>query len=107
MHSTLSQLRSYDEAYRLKRLMQDERDYFQGLYNFEAVAVALSNAFRGKHKKAIKYRKQPIFAEWEDKQKQKEFEENLTEQQKEYYRNKLFDNLLGMQEKFETTHGKK
>lgn len=104
-HSTINTLKFYDEAYRLKRLMNDERDYFKGLYNYEAVAVALGNAFRGKHKKPIEYRKKPILAEWDDEQKQKEFEKNLTEQQKEYYRNQLFANLTGMQEKFE--QGKK
>lgn len=60
MSSTLVGLKVYDEAYKLKREMQDEMLYLSGIYTYEAVAISLSNAFRGKGKKAEKYRDKPI-----------------------------------------------
>ena len=47
--------------------MDDELAYFQGYYNYEAVTIALGNAFRSKGAKAIEYRKKPILAEMEEK----------------------------------------
>ena len=60
LHDTINGLRVYDEAYKLKREMQDEMLYLSGIYTYEAVSVALSNAFRGKGKKPIEYRDKPI-----------------------------------------------
>lgn len=59
-HSRLVGLRVYDEAYRLKKEMQDEMLYLSGIYTFEAVSIAISNAFRKHGTKAIEYRKEPI-----------------------------------------------
>lgn len=63
MHSTLVSLRVYDEAHKLKMRMQDELLYLSGIYTYEAISVALSNAFRKKGAKATEYRKQPILEE--------------------------------------------
>lgn len=63
MHSTLVDLRVYDDAQKLKIQMQDEMAYLSGIYTYEAISTALSNAFRKKGSKAIEYRKQPILAE--------------------------------------------
>lgn len=34
--------------------------YLSGIYTFEAVSIAISNAFRKQGSKAIEYRKEPI-----------------------------------------------
>lgn len=60
MHSTIVSLRVYDEAHKLKVRMQDELLYLSGIYTYEAVSIALSNAFRKKGSKAIEYRDKPI-----------------------------------------------
>ena len=62
-HSTLLKLKFYDEGYKIKRKMIDEISYFDGLYTYEAVAIAISNAFRAKGQKPIEYRKKPILDE--------------------------------------------
>ena len=67
MHSTLVSLRVYDEAHKLKLRMQDEMNYYQGIYTYEAVITALANAFRGKGKKPIEYRTVPILEEMREK----------------------------------------
>lgn len=54
--------------------MIDEISFFQGFYTYEAVAIAVGNAFRGKGKKPMEYRKQPILAEDSDKDLQKQRE---------------------------------
>ena len=69
----------YDKAYELKREMYDEMMYLSGIYTYEAVSVALANAFRKHGSKAIEYRKEPILqqikppTEEEIKRKRKEF----------------------------------
>lgn len=60
MHSTLVDLRVYDEAHKLKVRMQDELLYLSGIYTYEAVSIALSNAFRKKGTKAAEYRDKPL-----------------------------------------------
>ena len=60
LHSTVNGLKVYDEAYKLKREMQDEMLYLSGIYTYEAVSTALANAFRKHGSKAIEYRKEPI-----------------------------------------------
>lgn len=63
MHSTIVELRVYDEAYKLKKRMQDEMMYLSGIYTYEAVSTALSNAFRKKGAKPAKYRDKPLLEE--------------------------------------------
>ena len=60
MHSTIVSLKVYDDAHKLKMEMQDEMMYLSGLYTYEAVSVAISNAMRKKGSKPIEYRKEPI-----------------------------------------------
>lgn len=73
-HYTLLELRYYDDGFKIKRKMQDELSFFDGYYTYEAVAIAVGNAFRGKGQKPIEYRKQPILMEDSeaDLQKQRE-----------------------------------
>ena len=96
-HSTLVELRDYDEVYHQKRLIADERDYMCGVYTYEAVQTALSNAFRGKGAKPIEYRKKSIMAEIEEQRRL----ENPTEEEKKKQLDLLRKQLFGMQERFE------
>ena len=100
MHSGLVELRVYDEAYKLKRKMQDERDYFCGIYTYEAVATALSNAFRKQGTKPASYRNKSIMEEIESNRKLN----NPTEDEKIKQTQMLFDYLDGLQKRFEQNH---
>lgn len=51
---------AYRKAYRLRREMENERAWIQGMYFYDAVAVSLSNAFRGKGDKRQNYLERPI-----------------------------------------------
>lgn len=73
-HYTLSELRFYDDGYKLKRKMRDEIAYFDGFYTYEAVAIAVGNAFRGKGQKPVEYRKKPILWENSEESLQKQRE---------------------------------
>lgn len=96
-HSTLVQLRLYDKAFKIRREIEDERDYMCGIYTYEAFQVVLANAFSKKGAKPVKYRDMPIIAEI----KAQEHENNLSEEEKAHRRKQLLANLVGMQERFE------
>lgn len=51
---------AYRKAYRLRREMENEQAWLQGLYVHDAVAVSLANAFRGKGAKRQNYLERPI-----------------------------------------------
>lgn len=67
-------LRFYDEGYKIKRRMIDEISFFDGFYTYEAVAIAVGNAFRGKGQKPLELRKRPILAENSEENLQKQRE---------------------------------
>lgn len=94
-------LRVYDEAHKLKQKMIDEMNYLAGRYTYEAISVALSNAFRKKGTKPIQYREKPFLTELEEEQHLL----NLTDAEKEKYTNDLFAMLGQMQERFEKNKG--
>ena len=73
--------------------MRDEELWMAGIYNYEAVALALGNAFRKKGHKAHEYRKEPMLKKW----KQKE----MTEDEKIAATKQLFAQLEMMQKNFE------
>jgi len=98
-HSTLVELRDYDEVYHKRRLIEDEKALFLGIYTFEAVSTALSNAFRGKGKKPYEYRKKSILAEYEENNRP------LTEEEIKEQTDNLFAMLGNMQAKFEASKG--
>ena len=50
----------YRRAYRLKREVDNENFWLQGLYMYDAVAVALQNAFSKRGAKKEKYLERPI-----------------------------------------------
>lgn len=100
-HSTLAGLLDYDEAYKVRRKIEDEQAYFQGIYNYEAVAIAIGNAFRSKGAKALNYRDKPILQQIEDQERLL----NPTEEEKQVYTDNLFAMLGQLQSNFEKTHG--
>lgn len=98
-HSTLVELRDYDEVYKNRRRIEDEKALFDGIYTFEAVSTALSNAFRGKGKKPISYRTTSLLAEVEERNRP------LTEEEIQKQTEDLFAMLGGMQARFEASKG--
>lgn len=98
-HSTLNDLLDYDEAYQLRRKIDDEQAYFQGIYFYEAVSVALGNAFRKKGAKPIPYRDKSILNEIEEKNRP------LTEEEIKTQTDNLFAMLGSMQANFEASKG--
>ena len=97
----MASLSDYDDAYRLRRKIEDERDYFLGVYFYDAVQVALGNAFRKKGSKPLEYRDKPILQAYEEKQRLL----NPTEEEKKQHIDNLFAMLGQMQANFERTHG--
>lgn len=89
------------EGYRLKRQIEDEKAWYLGGYVFEAVSIALGNAFRKKNQKAKSY------FEVLDKQflKHKEMTE-LTEEEKQQKLDLLVAGLRIKQTNFELNHRK-
>lgn len=81
-------------------MMEDERDYLCGIYTYEAVAVAVSNCFRGKNHKALEYRKKPILHEIEERNKP------LSEEELKRQREMFVESLMLMKTNFELTHKK-
>lgn len=98
-HSTLVELRDWDKVYKNRRMIEDEKALFGGIYTFEAVSTALSNAFRKKNTKPTPYRNKSILAEIEERNRP------LTEEEKSEQINNLFTMLSGMQERFEKSKG--
>ncbi len=99
-HSTLVELRDYDEIFHQRRLLEDERDYMCGIYTFQAVQTALANAFRGKGSKPVEYRDKSIMAEMEEQRRLM----NPTEEEKKRQLDQLRNMLNDMQKRFEESH---
>ena len=68
---------AYRKAYRLKREMDNEQAWLQGMYVYDAFAVCLANAFAKKGSKAHNYIEKPldIFPLTEREKKRREQEE--------------------------------
>lgn len=94
-HSTLVELRDWDKIYKNRRMIEDEKALLSGIYTYEAVSTALSNAFRKSGTKPVPYRHKSILAEIEENNRP------LTEEEKNKQINNLFAMLNGMQERFE------
>lgn len=80
------------EAYKLKRHIEDEKAWLLGDYIFDAVSLALSNAFRKKGSKPKEYLEvvnQPILKRISEERD----ENNLTESEKKEKTELLFKNL--------------
>lgn len=70
--------KDFREAHRLKKQEQNETLWLQGMYFYEGICAALSNAFGGKSNKKVSYPEKPypLFqGEKTEEEKQKELEE--------------------------------
>jgi hypothetical protein len=74
---------AYRKAYRIKREIENEQAWIQGLYVFDAFAVCLSNAFSKRGAKKQTYIEKPIdiFPISEQEKKRREAQENAKMQQ--------------------------
>ena len=82
-------VRYFREAYQLRLEQQDYNAWQQGLYYYEALSIALSNAFRKKGAPALNYTEQPYM----QKQKKNKTEPDDDEPDKfEIWMNKLVAN---------------
>jgi len=68
---------AYRKAYRLRREMENEMAWLQGMYNYDAFAVVLSNAFKSKGARKQNYLEKPmdIFPLTEAEKQRREREE--------------------------------
>lgn len=68
---------SYRKAYRLRKEAENEMAWLQGLYNLDALAVCLANAFSKRGSKKATYLEHPIdiFPLTEQEKKRREAEE--------------------------------
>lgn len=88
------------EGYKLKRKVEDEKQWYLGGYIFEAVSVAMGNAFRKKNQKVQSYfelRDKPFFYR---------NNEELSEEEKQQYIDTFMAGLHTMQSNFNRSHGK-
>lgn len=79
------------EGYKLRKKALDEQQWLLGGYIFEAVSLAMGNAFRKKGSKAKSYfdeLKKPLFSDID-----KRDENNMTEEEKKKRTETLFTNL--------------
>lgn len=63
---------SYRKAHELQNKQRNQEMWMQGLYVYEALAVVLNNAFRGKSGKEMHYLKEPIPLTEEEVKERKE-----------------------------------
>lgn len=73
--------------------MRDEESWMSGMYTFEAVSLALANAFRKRGHKAQEYRKDPYLKDWHKKE--------MSEEEKIAATKHLFAQLEMMKTNFE------
>lgn len=104
-HSTPRVLRAYDKAFEEREKRLDYELWRQGCYNYVALMTALYNAFRQKGMQPEEYLEAP-FHVIDRMNKINSGEIEMTEEEKEYWRSKLFGNLESMQKSFEATHNK-
>lgn len=86
--------RFYYKAFRLKFELENQQAWLQGMYNFQAVSIALANAFS---KRTHKYPEKPF--EFGKTEAQQNEEEVLKE------REKAINAFKAMRKKWESEHG--
>lgn len=57
--------KAYRDADKLRMERLNQQLWLQGMYNYDGISLALSNAFRKKGQKAVTYRSKP-YPLWED-----------------------------------------
>ena len=102
-HSTPEILYAYDEAFERKESREDYKLWRQGAYNYHALMTALYNAFKDKNTQSEEYLEAP-FSELKRMQDINAGLIEMSEEEKEYWRGRLFSNLDDMQKQFEETH---
>lgn len=85
----------YDDAWELTKKQRDYEMWTQGIYFQDAIMSSIGNAFRKKGALPHEYYKKPLITQYEDEHRP------LTEKEKMQYVNEVFDNLIGMQKRFE------
>lgn len=98
--STPRKLNVIIEGYKIKRKIEDEQQWYLGGYVFEAVSIAVGNAFRKKNQKAQSY------FELLDKPFFKSAELELSEDEKQRQIDALMARLHTMESNFNIKHGK-
>ena len=91
------------EGYKLRKKVKDEEAWMLGGYVFHAVSVSLGNAFRKKNTKAQSYfevLEKPFLSSVGNDSGE------LSEEEKQKYRDALMASLNVMQNNFNRTHGK-
>lgn len=91
------------EGYKLRRKTKDEESWLLGGYVFQAVSISLGNAFRKKNTKAQSYFdvvEKPFLDNVPNS------DEELSEEEKQKYRDALLASLHVMKNNFEIKHGK-
>lgn len=95
-HGDYTKLKFYDEEYRLKLEMRNHELWLQGMYFYDALCVALHNAFPKKGEQPKKYPEKPykiLEPSEEEKEKEKQkMVQNFREQ------------LMALGRKFEEKH---
>jgi len=93
-----TRLKFYEEAHRIKTETMNQELWLQGLYFYEAVSIAINNAFRKKGEKASDYPKEPHRIT------------PLSEEEKEEEKRKMVENfraqLNALDRKFTAKHAK-
>lgn len=89
------------EGYKLRRKVKDEEQWIMGGYFFNALTIALGNAFRKKNAKVKTYFeeiKEPYLSHIDQKE--------MTEEEKDKQRQLIMAQLRTMQTNFNIKHGK-
>lgn len=83
MRSNPYKLRAYDRAFKLKRQLQDERDWMMGQYVFSAVATVVSNTLN--KNSSMKYFEKPMLHDAIENTQDPEANEKLAVAEMEKY----------------------
>ena len=95
-HGDYTKLKYYREAYKLKQEMQNHESWLQGMYFYDAVSIALHNAFLDKGKQPKSYPDKP-YKIFEPSEEEKEREKQETVR-------KFREQLIALGKKFEEKH---
>lgn len=99
-------LRVYDKAFEEREKRKDYELWRQGAYVYQAFSTVLYNVFRQKGQQAEDYLEAP-FHEIDRMNKINAGLIEMSEEEKEYWRKKLFGNLEQMQKSFEASRDNK
>lgn len=100
-HLTPKKIKAFEKAYNLKRKVDDEKAYMQGVYNLKAFEVVLSQLVAGFVKKKCndEYFKEPLFSARQD-------DGILSEEELQKQREEFVVMLERMKAKFDMTRQK-